>query len=173
MVEIDPVTGGPVIDNTALLEQLRHAPQPAIALDVWEHKPRVSPALFELAFAGTPHIAGYSAEGKLRGTAMVLAALYDWWGQRQETAPVSAPEVVWAGDIGDEVDLLALLESRYRLRRDQEALAESLMEPDPGLAFDELRRQYPQRHELSGVVVEGEVAAAWRPALSLLGVGCR
>ena len=67
---------GAVCDNKALLQW--HGD---LALDCWEGEPRVNLSLLEKAFVATPHIAGYSIQGKQRGTAMIVEALnrrYGW-----------------------------------------------------------------------------------------------
>ena len=66
---------GPIADNAALLGW--HGD---IGLDCWENEPDISSPLLEKAIVATPHIAGYSREGKQRGTAMMLAALNDQFG---------------------------------------------------------------------------------------------
>ena len=58
---------GAVCDNHALLEW-----QGDVALDCWENEPAISRPLLEKAFVATPHIAGYSQQGKQRGTAMII-----------------------------------------------------------------------------------------------------
>lgn len=50
-------------------------------LDVWEQEPAVDPSLRDLAALATPHIAGYSLDGKLRGSWMIHQALADHLGQ--------------------------------------------------------------------------------------------
>ncbi len=66
---------GPIADNEALLHW--HGD---VGLDCWENEPDISPALLDKAIVATPHIAGYSREGKQRGTAMMLAALNEFYG---------------------------------------------------------------------------------------------
>ena len=60
---------GEVADTSALLK----APQ-TLLLDVWEREPNINSALLEKAIVATPHIAGYSAQGKANATAAVVAA---------------------------------------------------------------------------------------------------
>src|SRR5690606_33829362 len=62
---------GAVVDNAALREQLAQRPDIQAVLDVWEGEPQVDVALAELCWIATPHIAGYSLDGKLRGTAQI------------------------------------------------------------------------------------------------------
>ncbi len=77
---------GPIADNTALLNW--HGD---VALDCWENEPNISRELLEKAIIATPHIAGYSAEGKQRGTAMMLAALNDFFGWSIPIPTISSP----------------------------------------------------------------------------------
>lgn len=62
---------GPVIGEAALLEDLTSS-QREVVLDVFEHEPEVSETLLRKLTIATPHIAGYTLEGKLRGTQMVF-----------------------------------------------------------------------------------------------------
>lgn len=61
---------GPVADTEALLS----APQ-SLAIDCWEGEPEINIGLLNKAAVATPHIAGYSLEGKQRATAMALNAV--------------------------------------------------------------------------------------------------
>lgn len=160
---------GPVVDNQALVD-MRCEQLAALVLDVWETEPLVAPALFQRVLRGTPHIAGYSAEGRWRGSRMVLQGLQRWLGRHDggsEPEPVNSE---WLQPVSSLADLLALLRSRYRLADDHLALAASLREPEPGKAFDLLRKQYPHRHEMRGTLVRGPVSASLLPVLSELGV---
>src|SRR5690606_12872887 len=66
---------GEVIDSAALIRRLEQCDAPLVALDVWEYEPRISPELVDLVWLATPHTAGYSLEGKMQGTDMVIQAL--------------------------------------------------------------------------------------------------
>lgn len=160
---------GAVIDNGALTRRLQ-AGGPATVLDVWEHEPGIDPALFRLCRQGTPHVAGYSREGKERGTAMLYQAFRHWLGAPGDAETVMPPAAELRQPVETLADVLALLRARYDLRRDHGALAASLDEPDPGAAFDALRRNYPVRHECAGLRVSGLVAPEWTPLLRALGV---
>lgn len=63
---------GAVVDNTALLDALQSGAVQCVALDVWEGEPDINLALLDKAYVATPHIAGYSAEGKMNATSIVL-----------------------------------------------------------------------------------------------------
>ena len=62
--------------EVASTEALNRAPQ-RLCIDVWENEPEISPALLAKAFVSTPHIAGYSAQGKANASSMVIAAVAD------------------------------------------------------------------------------------------------
>ncbi|RLA15931.1 MAG: erythronate-4-phosphate dehydrogenase, partial [Gammaproteobacteria bacterium] len=58
---------GPVVDNQALLNTLESRPDLVVFLDTWENEPDISRELLDRVSLATPHIAGYSVEGRLRG----------------------------------------------------------------------------------------------------------
>lgn len=66
---------GPVTDTCALLDGLDSAHIGAVGIDCWEGEPDINPQLLDRALIATPHIAGYSRQGKIRATQMVLDAL--------------------------------------------------------------------------------------------------
>ena len=65
---------GPVVDNDALLSALEEGRVRDAVLDVWEGEPQLNRQLLERVFIGTPHIAGYSADGKANADNMVIAS---------------------------------------------------------------------------------------------------
>jgi erythronate-4-phosphate dehydrogenase len=160
---------GAVVDNNALMAQRADA-LPSLVLDVWEHEPRVSLALFERTRLGTAHIAGHSVEGKLRGTLMVCRALAAWLGGSvAEQGPAPLPGL-YDGDVTDLAGLSGLLRHRYDQHADHARMAEVVSDPAPEQAFDRARKHYPRRHELAGLVVTGKVAPGFVPLLNDLGV---
>ncbi|HRF88536.1 MAG TPA: 4-phosphoerythronate dehydrogenase [Pseudomonadales bacterium] len=121
---------GAVIDNAALLQRLEQKQDLQVVLDVWENEPAIDGNLLAQVAIGTPHIAGYSAEGKLRGTEMVYEALCAFLQQPQRVAPVALTGVVEPYDIfADD----AALREQYPV--------------DGALAFDRLRKFYQPRRE--------------------------
>lgn len=77
---------GAVCDNEALLRW-----QGDIALDCWEGEPNINRELLEKAFVATPHIAGYSLQGKQRGTSMIIEALNRHFGWNITPVQASTP----------------------------------------------------------------------------------
>ncbi len=165
---------GEVIDNDALLARLRRDADLDVVLDVWEGEPAIDVELLRQVRLGTPHIAGYSQDGKLAGTRLVLEACCRHFG-----LPLPAPEAGLAGprlwlDAGlDDAALLrAALLQVYDIRQDDRRLREALEVDRSGGAFDALRRHYPVRRELAACVmaVSGELAVEQCGLLRALGV---
>lgn len=170
---------GAVIDNQALLEVLRSAARLSVVLDVWEHEPAINPDLAALCSIATPHIAGHSLEGKVRGTVQIYQAFCAW-----QNIPVAterlALDFLPACDTqrldGLESPLAALsvlYQAVYDPLRDDAALRASLRLTTQARAaqFDRLRAEYPLRRELNAVPI---ALSAPQPklsaALSALGV---
>ena len=78
---------GEVVDTQALLSRLQKKPQGATVLDVWESEPDISWELFKLVSLGTPHIAGYSLDGKAQGTFLIYQALCQHLGLKPTWSP--------------------------------------------------------------------------------------
>jgi len=147
---------GVVVDNAALLEALARRPDLTAALDVWESEPDIDRRLLERVLIGTPHIAGYAFDGKLRGVAGVYEALCEFLGAG---AAVSALPVLQTPPAG-RVDAASLrggvLWQRaalacYDLLADDRQLRQAIAvgSSNPAAAFDRLRRDYPLRREFS------------------------
>lgn len=167
---------GEVVDNRALLAELVKDGRGLTAvLDVWEGEPHVMPALLERVRFGSPHVAGYSQEGKWRGTEMIYRALCATLGRPatlslQALQPAGLPPPL-AVDAGlPMARLLAFVLSRAcDLARDDAALRASLKEADPALAFDGLRKDYPVRREFTAHRVALPAGHAAWPTLLALG----
>lgn len=165
---------GEVIDNAALLSRLSTGDAPTVILDVWEGEPRVMPALLEKVRLGSPHVAGYSQEGKWRGTAMVHEAYCRFAGITPviTLSSLDLPKgpVLECPQANTLSSLLAHLTGQLcDVARDDAALRASLADPDPALAFDRLRRDYPPRFEFSSCTIKGLLRPEWRGALLALG----
>lgn len=166
---------GEVVAGAALEAALAARPGLTAVLDVWEGEPRVDPGLLARVRLGSPHVAGYSQEGKWRGTAMVCAALCAQFGLAPPPplasllAAVPAPAPLQPAGAGAAQRLAALLQQACPLPRDDAALRASLAAPDPGAAFDALRRHYPARREFTAQRVALPAGDALWPLLQDLG----
>jgi erythronate-4-phosphate dehydrogenase len=167
---------GSVIDNAALEDCLCEQPGRLTAvLDVWEGEPRLSAGLLQRVHTGTPHVAGYSQEGKWRGTAMLYEQLCSFLGrppvlalEQVQPAPLPAPLFVEPG-LSVAAVLATVLLQACPLRRDDEALRASVRLADPAAAFDALRKHYPPRREFTAQRVRLPATHAAWPLLSTLG----
>ena len=169
---------GAAVDNRALVRLLAARPDLSVVLDVWEGEPAIDVALLQKVALGTPHIAGYSLDGKLRGTDMIYRAVCGHFGLAGPwQAAVGLPDSESLDLAGmDETDRVACLRRAvfhcYDVRRDDRRLRELLtLEPAerPG-HFDRLRRDYPVRREFSEVPLRlGPRQAGLRPVFEGLG----
>lgn len=166
---------GEVVDNVALDALLAGGHPLTAVLDVWEGEPRIRPSLLAWVRWGSPHVAGYSQEGKWRGTESVYRAFCDRFSlpARHSLASLqpAPPLPAWPVPEGMTVAeaLRLVLQRACPLPRDDAALRASLELPDPAAAFDELRRGYPPRREFTAhsLLIADDHPA--RPVLERLG----
>jgi erythronate-4-phosphate dehydrogenase len=167
---------GAVVDNRALEALLASRDDLSVVLDVWEDEPSISTPLLRQVDLGTPHIAGYSYDGKLRGTDMIYRAACEYFAQ-----PVS-----WR--VADELPRVANIDLRsreagnalvsaivlgaYDVRQDDARLRAtlSLSAAERASAFDRLRKDYPVRREFTESTVLLDESAGEAGAL-LSGLG--
>ena len=140
---------GEVVDNQALKETLLSHNIRAAALDVWENEPGIDSQLLDLVYSGTPHIAGYSVDGKATGTTMCVQALgkffdlpcSDW--EVSEVPEAQKPcefSIDTAGKKPQEV-LAEAIRYTYNVKEDDFRLRADIR------AFENLRSNYPVRRE--------------------------
>ncbi|MBZ6386105.1 MULTISPECIES: 4-phosphoerythronate dehydrogenase PdxB [Pantoea] len=146
---------GPVVDNAALLEVLKMRADLSVVLDVWEPEPALSLDLLDKVDIGTAHIAGYTLEGKARGTTQVFEAWCDFLGQPQQVPlsellpPPEFSSVTLNGPL-DQPTLKRLAHLVYDVRRDDAPLRKVAAKPGE---FDRLRKEYEERREWSSLEV--------------------
>ncbi|CDF95632.1 MULTISPECIES: 4-phosphoerythronate dehydrogenase PdxB [unclassified Pseudomonas] len=163
---------GPVIDNTALRNVLLAREDLQAVLDVWEQEPTVDVDLADLCVIATPHIAGYSLDGRQRGTAQIYEALCAFL---ETPVAVSLGDLLprpWLGGITLDAAtdpawaLAALCRGVYDPRRDDADFRRSLVGTvsEQRSAFDALRKHYPPRREIDSlkVRIEGQSPALQR-----------
>ena len=153
---------GEVVDNTALLETLTKRTIGGAVLDVWEREPSIDWDLLDRVTLGTPHIAGYSSDGKINGTVMVYHACCRFWGIEPAWVPPDTPAAPGPGSLphpafdatDKDFQTLAhdILTTLYDLPADHARMRDILAVPEPlrPQAFDRLRRDYPHRREFAG-----------------------
>jgi erythronate-4-phosphate dehydrogenase len=160
---------GDVVDEAALHRALDARRLGACILDVWAHEPAIDGRLLARVDIGTPHIAGYSLEGKLDGTGMVYAAACRFlgvapsWGAEVAAPPTNVPVVTEiAGGRHDEDVLADVVHAVYPILRDDDALRATAAFDTATRArvFDDLRKTYPTRREFRHTTVSVPGASA-------------
>ena len=170
---------GPVVDNAALRNVLNAREDLQAVLDVWEGEPQVDVELADLCVLATPHIAGYSLDGKQRGTAQIYQALCAFLGQTPQVQLADLLPAPWLAKVelsanSDQAWALAMVcRGVYDPRRDDADFRRTLTGPvdQQKQAFDGLRKHYPVRREIEGLTVhiEGHNPALTKMAAAL---GC-
>ena len=125
---------GEVVDNQALLQALQDGRVRDAIIDVWEHEPHPDATLLEKVFIGTPHIAGYSADGKANADNMVIDAICQHFGL-PHPGKIAAPAL--PSDFkynGSPLDLYNPMIDSQKLKADASQ-------------FEQLRNNYPLRRE--------------------------
>lgn len=144
---------GAVVDNQALKKALQQNQTAGAALDVWEHEPDIDRELLHMVIAGTPHIAGYSRDGKANGTSMAVHAisrffglgLEDWYPQVE---PPANPEIcIDANQQSLQQVMQEAILATYNLQEDTHRLRQS---PE---TFEKQRGDYPVRREFQAYTV--------------------
>lgn len=172
---------GAVVDNQALLQAIRSGSLAGAVLDVWENEPLADPALVEAVNLATPHIAGYTLDGKLRGTWAVFEAFcrcfeLDAHLPEPPRLPSPDPEILEL-DIGAEEPwkaLYGLLQQAYPIWRDDREMRRIMATGDEGARgkqFRSLRANYPLRREFSSFKYPAEVFGSLKQSLEALGFG--
>lgn len=144
-IVINACRGG-VTDTEALLEGLARGQIDRVIIDCWEGEPDISTALLDKAFIGTPHIAGFSADGKANGARMCVEAGMDFFGidrrdllVRMCPPPPQTPEIDLS-DLGKDAVYEALLKT-FDPRKVDKALRVGYTD------FEPLRRAYDYPRE--------------------------
>ena len=145
---------GAVSDSNALLKHFSSQSDQLLLLDVWEGEPEIGLDLLELTALGSPHIAGYSYDGKVKGMLMLHQAVCDFLGVEAEwsAAPFLTQDV---GPLELEIHdnplttLDNLVRHCYDIRTDDQSLRRLTELPvsERGKYFDSLRKGYRVRRE--------------------------
>jgi erythronate-4-phosphate dehydrogenase len=145
---------GEVTDTVALKKVLESSKLVGAVIDVWENEPDIDPELLSGVFLTTPHIAGYSSDGKANGTAMVVDSLCGFfqlplenWYPDNVPKP-DFPEIVIDGTGKTEEDIIreAVLHT-YCIKKDDEKFRHSPSD------FEKHRGDYPLRREFPSYFV--------------------
>ena len=147
---------GAAVDEAALKQVLSEGKPLTLILDVWQHEPNVDLELLQQTLLATPHIAGYSAEGKHRGLEMVyqaacrfLAVEPEW--SLADALPMHSFVVEPDLSLRDNEVVRHLVRMAYDITQDDAAMRQQLTLPaeQRGVWFDGLRKNYPVRREFA------------------------
>ena len=127
---------GPITDTEALIRAREQGQISNLVIDCWENEPRFSPRLLELAAVATPHVAGYSRQGKIRATRMAVEAVARRFNLSPKPMAETAPE-----GAAKHVNALAIAQS-YNPLEDTAALKTASDD------FERLRNRYKLREEV-------------------------
>lgn len=144
---------GPVVDNEALKNELKKNKRFNVILDVWENEPSLDKELLRITDIATPHIAGYSYEGKLNSTLFVYNKFCEYVGIEKTWKPDYLPipnNFIRPPRIENNVELMKyILNNIYDITEDSNKLKEGLKSGDDQFPrfFDNLRKNYRIRRE--------------------------
>ncbi len=155
VVFINTSRGG-VVDTASLKRAVKSGKIKATVLDVWENEPAIDTELLEMVDIGTPHIAGYSYDGKIAGMIMIYKAACEHFNLDTKhdvgdflPAPAVPQIKLQPKGYTEQQLLLAVVSEIYKITDDDKALRDVLNMPlgKRCATFDKLRKEYPVRRE--------------------------
>jgi len=148
---------GEVTSTKALLKAINNKSIQAPIIDCWENEPQINLELLEKCFLATPHIAGYSQDGKANGTQQIIMALSrhfnlsirDW--EPENIPNPDNPEIIInSKNKSDQAILTEAVLHTYPIWEDDKRLRDN-----PSI-FEKLRGDYPIRREYKAYKVKSE-----------------
>lgn len=164
---------GEVVETQALKSALSRNKMAGAVLDVWENEPEIDAELLRNVFIGTPHIAGYSVDGKANGTSMAVQALSSFFHLPLTAwypTDLPAPAESQIHDNGLEASGADLIEKAilhtYNLLNDSDLLRSAPAD------FEKQRNNYPVRREFKAYTIQSNLLTAGeKDKFSKLGIG--
>ncbi len=141
---------GEVVKTSSLIDAIRNGKISKTVIDVWENEPDIDLKLLSLVDIATPHIAGYSSDGKANGTAICVNAVNKYfdlglgknWYPSEIPLPVNGIELAINGNHKESQDVVKeVISSTYNIIDDSKRLKSS-----PS-TFEKQRNHYPIRRE--------------------------
>jgi len=141
---------GEVIDTSALKEAIDEDKISSLVLDVWENEPNIDIDLLSKTDIATPHIAGYSADGKANGTSICVNALSDFfnlgleknWYPKEIPAPNNSSLIeIDCSNKSEQEIIFDVINHTYKIYDDDFRLRNSVQ------SFEKQRANYPIRRE--------------------------
>ena len=150
---------GSVIGNDALINTIDEK-KLKVVLDVWEGEPQINTKLLKKVNIGTPHIAGYSLEGKVNGTKMIYDSLKIFRNSNTDWIPIlpeiQDDEIELPATGADEQKLNYVFNQIYNIKKDDSLTRELLIikKDERARYFDKLRKRYPVRREFGNYTIK-------------------
>ncbi|MEA1875645.1 MAG: 4-phosphoerythronate dehydrogenase [Bacteroidota bacterium] len=148
---------GEVTSTRALISAISRGIIQAPIIDCWENEPKISLELLEKCFIATPHIAGYSQDGKANGTQQIIRALsihFDLplidWKPKGLPNPDNPNILIDPKNISDQEILAEAVLLTYPIWEDDQRLRENPTK------FEELRGNYPIRREYKAYTIQSD-----------------
>lgn len=148
---------GEVCDTESVYNAIEANDIKGLISDCWENEPHINLDLLNLCDYGTPHIAGYSKDGKANGTKMSVQAISKFFGlgiDDWEASNIEKPATTTIDIDGNqrrEYSILAeAILSTYDIENDDDALR------DAPLKFEQLRGDYPVRREFATYTINAK-----------------
>lgn len=146
---------GAVVDSDALIEAVDRGIVAHAVVDTWEGEPVFRSDVLGKAALGTPHIAGYSFDGKVAGTVIIYREACRFLGAEPEWTPGAllpepvVPEIRFnAEGLNDESALHDIVRKVYDIGADDRRMRAAAADGQRrGESFEQLRRDYPERRE--------------------------
>jgi len=146
---------GSVVDSSALKNNVKNGKIKAAVLDVWENEPNIDTELLEMVDIATPHIAGYSLDGKIAGMIMVYNAACEFFGVRAEFGIASflpqpaVKQLKINSKTQGRLSLIEAVRKIYDIKADDRKLRKllNLSNDQQETYFRNLRKEYSVRRE--------------------------
>lgn len=147
---------GGVMETTAVKAAIKSGKFAACVLDVWEGEPNIDAELLSMVDIATPHIAGYSYDGKVAGMIMIYEAFCSHFGIKathkiDDFLPASiVPSLdIDARSVHEQTVIRNAVKELYDIMADDRNMRQILALPaaEQGKYFDKLRKDYPVRRE--------------------------
>lgn len=139
---------GEIFETSSVVDALTSGKINEAIVDCWENEPDIDQELLDRTFISTPHIAGYSRDGKANGTSMSIQAISrkfnlgidNWQCENVELPENTCIEIDSSGKTTQQIIAEAVLFT-YSILKDSNRLKNSI------LTFEKQRGDYPVRRE--------------------------
>ncbi len=141
---------GEIVDSEALKKASSRKAIAGFILDCWENEPHIDLQILQQAFIATPHIAGYSADGKSTATRMVVQAVARWIGKEISLEKILSPSPTQSiiNLHSSDSPIHTAVWHTYNPKNDDLRLRQS---PE---TFETQRSNYPLRREFSAYSIQ-------------------